>query len=79
MGSDPTTTPAAEAGFSTSEFKLTAITALATALLGLLVAFGVPLTSDQRASILTVIAASLPVMAMVYTLARTWRKRGTVG
>lgn len=43
------------------------ITAAATALIGLLVAFGVPLTDTQQAAILAVVAVAAPLAVGIIT------------
>lgn len=41
-------------------FSVASLTAAATAVLGLLIAFGVPLTDDQQSAVLGVIAVAAP-------------------
>lgn len=65
------TPPPVEPGYTTTEFWV----ALATAILGIAVAFGLPLTDAKSKSISALILVVAPVVA--YILARGIRKAGS--
>ena len=75
----PVFSPTAEAGYTTTEFWATAATALITAIIGLVSAFGLHVTDAQRAGILGVAGAIITLVVGAYTVSRGVRKSGTPG
>lgn len=63
-----------EPGYTTTEFWLTIGSQMVIAITGILVAFGVPVTNEQKMAILAAIPVLATFSVACYTIARSWRK-----
>ena len=64
-----------EAGYTTTEFWVSSVSAFVLAFFGVLAAFGLPLTAEQKMTVIAVIPASISIIAGAYALGRSLRKR----
>lgn len=72
-GTPPVTTPPSTGGMQTEPAVIIgSITAVVTAILALLVAFGMDISPDQQAAILGMVAAVAPIVAAVFIRQRVF-------
>ena len=69
-----TGTDGVEPGIYTTEFWVTAGTALLSGALVTAADFGLPLTLTQKTDLIGLYVVAVPVLAAVYSIVRTWRK-----
>lgn len=69
--------PVAEPGYLTTEFWIAGVSAATTEIATLVTAFGGHFNSAQQAAVVAVGQGVVGLISAVYSLARSWRKRGT--